>query len=330
MIIRLKQSARKLVVGAALMMVILAALPGVVEAQDMTNVPAQGNIDNLSVTNTTSQPASEPPMDAVVTVKAGDCLWSISQESLGPKATPAQIAEEVERISEANWGLTGGDQILILPGQQLLVPAAAEPATSEPTASEAVTEEPVTGEAAMEEPVPSDPTTSESVANEPVASKPAVVPSALSDKPALGMTERQLLGWGVIALTLILTLLMAWKLPMGRDAKGKEWGMLVGYSDRPDTLPTFSPEGNFDGSGDNAPSNGHSSERVGVDAGLGGATRKGIRRRKKQIPRRVKPSRGWAVGAHDPQVRSFLRRVPRKMARRPVGKMARRPVVMKG
>jgi LysM domain-containing protein len=311
LIVRLKQSARKLVAGAALMMVILAALPGVVEAQDTTNIPTQGNIDNLSVTNTMSQPASETPMDAVVTVKAGDSLWSISQESLGFEATPAQIAEEVERISDANWGLTGGDQILILPGQQLLVPAVPEPATSEPTPLETVTEEPV----------PSDPTTSESVANEPVASEPAVASSALSVKPALGMTERQLLGWGIIALTLILTFLMIWKLPMRRDAKSKERGMLVGYSDRLDTLPTLSPEGNFDEYRDNAPSNGHSSERVGVDAGLG-ATRKGIRRRKKQIPRRVKSSRGWAVGAHDPQVRRFLRRVPRKMARR--------PVVMKG
>jgi LysM repeat protein len=325
LIVRLKQSARKLVAGAAVMTVILAALPGVVEAQDTTNVPAQGNIDNLSVTNTTSQPASETPMDAVVTVKAGDSLWSISQESLGFEAPPAQIAEEVERISEANWGLPGGEQILILPGQQLLVPEVPEPATSEPTPLETVTEEPV----------PSDPTTSESVANEPVAnepvaSEPAVAPSALSVKPPLGMTERQMLGWGIIALTLILTFLMTWKRPMRRDAKGKEWEMLVGYSDRLDTLPTLSPEGNSNEYRDNAPSNGHSFERVGVDAGLGGATRKGIRRRKKQIPRRVKPSRGWAVGAHDPQVRSFLRRVPRQMARRPVGKMARRPVVMKG
>ena len=52
----------------------------------------------------------------------------------------------------------------------------------------------------------------------------------LSLAPLFGLPERQLLGLGIIALTLIVTLLMAWKLPRRREAKGKEWGRPVEYS----------------------------------------------------------------------------------------------------
>jgi hypothetical protein len=53
----------------------------------------------------------------------------------------------------------------------------------------------------------------------------------LSLTPFFGLPERQLLGLGIIALTLIMvTLLMAWKLPRRREAKANEWGRPVEYS----------------------------------------------------------------------------------------------------
>jgi hypothetical protein len=144
--------------------------------------------------------------------------------------------------------------------------------------------------------------------------------TAISSLAALfGLSDHQLVGWGVIALTVIVPLLMAWKLPMRRDVKATGSGIPVGYFDRGQTLPPSSdegtfeePEGTFEESRDHSTSDRHSSERVGVCAGSR-ATQKEIRRWRETNLRRLGLSRGWAVGVHAPQVRLFLRRAPKKM-----------------
>jgi hypothetical protein len=85
----------------------------------------------------------------------------------------------------------------------------------------------------------------------------------------VSLSERQLLGLGIIALTLIVTLLMVWKLPMRRGPKGEEWRISAGYPNHHEDLLKPSLEGNLDAYGDNPSSNGPRSERVSVGAGPG-------------------------------------------------------------
>ena len=69
-------------------------------------------------------------------VEPGDSLWSISEEHIGPGATPERIAYEVQRIFELNRQQIGEDPNLIFPGQKLfLKPAAPEEPAEEPAVS---------------------------------------------------------------------------------------------------------------------------------------------------------------------------------------------------
>ena len=113
-----------LVVVAA---VVLAVFPAAAEAQ-------------------TSAQTEEKSAPSVVEVRPGDSLWSISQERLGPDATPQRIVRGTERIHALNRGRIGADPDLIFVGQELSLP----PAMSErPTGA---TLAPKTGEAAKATP----------------------------------------------------------------------------------------------------------------------------------------------------------------------------------
>jgi LysM domain len=61
-----------------------------------------------------------------VVVRPGDSLWSISEQRLGPEATPQQIDREVERLWALNRERIGADPNLILPGQKLSLPSVGE------------------------------------------------------------------------------------------------------------------------------------------------------------------------------------------------------------
>lgn len=69
-----------------------------------------------------------PPLDRpadgayAVTVRAGDCLWSIAARHLGPQATDGEIAAAWPRWYELNRGVIGADPNLLQPGQHLLAP----------------------------------------------------------------------------------------------------------------------------------------------------------------------------------------------------------------
>lgn len=175
-------------------------------------------------------------------VQTGDSLWSISQEWLGPKATPAQIADEVERIYALNQ-----DQIEnnpnFLPGQELLLPSVTSPATleeaagsEEPTPSEepATSEKPVATEQVVPEPIIDSDTPSDALVDQkPVSTAPtneentpvvaSVADSLLRAYNNLG--ERRVLGLGTLLLTLIVAILMLWKLPIRREIEDPTtWG----------------------------------------------------------------------------------------------------------
>ena len=65
------------------------------------------------------RPAEDRP---VVTVQAGDCLWTIAARALGPEATDAQIAAAWPSWYAANRAVIGADPNLLQPGQRLVAP----------------------------------------------------------------------------------------------------------------------------------------------------------------------------------------------------------------
>ena len=55
-------------------------------------------------------------------VRPGDSLWSISEQRLGPDATPQRVARGAQRIHALNRGRIGADPDLIFAGQELSLP----------------------------------------------------------------------------------------------------------------------------------------------------------------------------------------------------------------
>jgi hypothetical protein len=127
--------------------------------------------------------------------------------------------------------------------------------------------------------------------------------------------ERRLLGWGIIALTLLLGTLMAWKLPMRRNTwhDHEIWGIPSGYRGRPAHPGTRDGRGGVPkpSTSTHYPTdNGHPTINDASLVGLGGmarAKRRTIRNRRARRPRPF-PPKGFATGAHAPEVRRFLLR----------------------
>jgi hypothetical protein len=111
----------EVIVGAALAVVVLfAVVPAVAQAQE-----ARSAKRDASATS--------------VVVRPGDTLWSITEEYLGPNATPQRIAAEVERIYALNRDRIGSDPNLITSGQELSLPAAGGSLSAVLSADEAAT-----------------------------------------------------------------------------------------------------------------------------------------------------------------------------------------------
>ena len=271
------------VAGVALSLAILAGLPSMAEAQEV-ETQTLGTASTEAEQNTTTddekgapaawRPAPESSTTRLV-VEPGDSLWSISEEHIGPGATPKQIAYEVERTFDLNRERIGEDPNLIFPGQEfvLLPPAsdtaATAPVSQEPAAaqqapnpivvqSEGVSDSPVAEPAVSEEAVPENgasggavsedavtapPTkgqTDEQAENASAESVPAEsVPTTTAAGGVAGFllevydnikVERRLLGIGILALTLIVAILMAMRLPMRRNVEDPAaWGIPQDY-----------------------------------------------------------------------------------------------------
>ncbi len=226
------------VAGIALAIALLAAMlllllfPGRAEAQE-----EQQQAANNAQTTTT-------------TVRLGESLWTMAQAQLAPDTPPQRVALEAERIYALNQDRIGPDPNLILTGQELLVPPVTEPATGEVMA----TPEPATPQPASPEPttvrpeeVPASAATWVEEQPAPAAELPVlpeaesnftvreIVPQGstiISPFSDLSDTERRrVLGVGILFVTLVLALLIAWKLPLSRTVGGfssSSWGSYGG------------------------------------------------------------------------------------------------------
>src|SRR5215211_2983578 len=113
----LKRWAYLLMVVLPLMAVVLVLCPAVAQAK------ATNHHNNASAER--------------LVVAPGDCLWSISEQRLGPGATPQQIAHEVELIYALNRNTIGADPNTIFAGQRLSLPPAVEHQAAEEPSEEA-------------------------------------------------------------------------------------------------------------------------------------------------------------------------------------------------
>ncbi len=220
------------VAGIALAIALLAAmllvlLPGRAEAQEQEEEQAANNAETTTM------------------VQPGDSLWTMAQARLAPDPAPQRVALEVERIYALNQDRIGPDPGMIRAGQELLVPPVTEPATGEVVASPQPAslqpappgpttvrpeEIPASAAASVEEP----PTPTAELPELPEAERNftvrEIVPqgsTSISPFSDLGDTERRrILGIGIISATLVLALLIAWRLPLNRTVGGSSssWG----------------------------------------------------------------------------------------------------------
>lgn len=118
---------------------ILAAAPAAAPAAPGDD--ASGRRDDLPVPQPgwTPTPRTAPPVASAevglvvaspretsretVVVRRGDTLWDLAARHLGPGSTTDDVAEEWPRWYAANRATIGPDPDLILPGQELTVPA---------------------------------------------------------------------------------------------------------------------------------------------------------------------------------------------------------------
>ncbi len=345
----------EVMVGAALMVALLFVVPAVAQAQERQE--------------------GAPP--ASVVVRPGDTLWSISEERLGPNATPQRIAREVERIYALNRDRIGSDPNLIASGQELSLPAAGGSLSADKTADEAATKKTApaaretaaqgAGRTANGQPsdqqvtlpnLPKMPTSaavpavvspsSNTLTGSPVASFPEKIRSAVTSAVRSAVVAasvgtlaeaqatadgRRLLGWSIIALTLLIGALMAWKLPLRRNTgdEYEEWGIYPGYYGRyayspevfdplsrsvpqPASLGTgLEPSAEPSANGSKAEAN--ATQKGASPVGLGGITQR--RRQTRPLPRN-KRRRSAATEAHSAEAQRALRgAVLRTRARAP-------------
>jgi LysM repeat protein len=338
----------EVIVGAALAVVVLfAVVPAVAQAQE-----ARSAKRDASATS--------------VVVRPGDTLWSISEEHLGPNATPQRIAAEVEQIYALNRDRIGSDPNLIASGQELSLPAAGGSLSAEKTADEAATKKTApaaretaaqgAGRTANGQPsdqqvtlpnLPKMPTSaavpavvspsSNTPTGSPVASFPEKIRSAVTSAVRSAVVAasvgtlaeaqatadgRRLLGWSIIALTLLVGALMAWKLPLRRNTADEyeEWEIYPGYYGRyayspevfdplsrsvpqPASLGTgLEPSAEPSANGSKAEAN--ATQKGASPVGPGGITQR--RRQTRPLPR-TKRRRSAATEAHSAAARRLWR-----------------------
>src|SRR5215204_491895 len=163
---------------------ILAVLPGTAQAQE--EAEAQEHTGPTASVEVEQNSTTDDERDASATtrlvVEPGDSLWSISEEHIGPGATPEQIAYEVQTIYELNRDQIGENPNLIFPGQEFfLVSAAPRGAAAAPEQPVAVTEQQAPEPIAVEPEGVSDSPAAEDAAIEDVVPEGGVSEGAVSE-----------------------------------------------------------------------------------------------------------------------------------------------------
>ncbi len=329
MFARLERYLYALIAMLALWAVVVAVTPAMAQAQQ--TAPTKDTKDTNRNT-----------AERLVVVSPGDSLWSISSERLGPNATLRQVATGAERIYALNQNQIGGDPNLIFVGQKLSLPPVSRPSrVKESESAEASTRGPDREKALKASTTPRN-TEAKPVAlpdMPPQQSTPKVGLPTATDTPSpvesfvrsarsllssatstlVGLLpqydrfgERKLLGLGIIALTLLIAGLIAWRMPLKRNVGGFEaWGIPRGYVGHYPRgyvghyRPVAKPDS---GSiGDEAPA-------VENDLNGSAAMILAARRRRERVLRerehgsRRSLHKGLATGAHGPQVTRHLRR----------------------
>ena len=259
----IKRCAWVLVAMVALSAALVVLSPDVVEAQSPDEA---ATVSTLPVSDAQVQDNAAVPQQQLIyepatlrAVNPGDSLWVISQQRLEPDPDPEQIMNEVGRIYELNQDLIGNDPNLIFPGQELLLPAVYKPAvpaavSQQPAAQEQAPEE-VAQERVPESVVPEQ--VPEEVAPQQVAEPinsetgavsgqqtseedaPAVATCSVPPWPQESYSEqysdedarnnmllRRLLGLGIIVLSVLVAILIAWRLPLRRNVDDPvRWGI---------------------------------------------------------------------------------------------------------
>ena len=144
--------------AVAMWMVVLAGAPTLARAQtpgETEDRPEKSIADSSSAVRS-----------AVVVVKRGDSLWSISERHLGARANPSDVVSLVERTYALNRETIGADPDLLLVGQSLQLPPAIRgtSAIAQPAAIKAAAEAKSTPKAAMQNGPAASPTEAQKMA----------------------------------------------------------------------------------------------------------------------------------------------------------------------
>jgi LysM domain len=96
--------------------------PAALPATSSSTTPASTSVDSTAGSTSTAEATGAPSNGDVRfhVVRPGESLWSIAKKLLGPSASPAQIAREVNRLWELNKDRIGtGNPDLLMAGTKL-------------------------------------------------------------------------------------------------------------------------------------------------------------------------------------------------------------------
>jgi hypothetical protein len=92
-------------------------LPGPTPPKD-----ADGSNGDQGTTKPAVDDVDRDRPERTVIVKPGDSLWSISEQGLGPEASPQRVYDQTYQMYALNRNLIGSDPDLIFAGQRLSLP----------------------------------------------------------------------------------------------------------------------------------------------------------------------------------------------------------------
>jgi LysM repeat protein len=326
---------------AVLWMALLAALPGTAEAQGMASTEAARDADRVvvapgdslwSIASEQLGPQATPPrIDREV-----ERIYALNRDRIGPDPDlifPGQellvppVAERpasehapagATRSEEATGGAQAGPNKgrAAAEGEAEQAPRTAAVGEGE-KAPDRVVEAPnlpETVEAPAVSPVDSDASSTGTPVASFLRSARSVVSSGAS---ALGETltearaspgERRMLGGAIIAVTVVVVALMAWKLPMRRTTRwdAESWGIPTGYRAagyRRNAPESVSPPAAHTSAGER-----RDQQRTGKETGDVNTPERRRTSPARAPNGRPSPSGGLALGAHDGRVRRALLR----------------------
>ena len=282
---------------AVLLVGALAALPTVAEAQAEAQEEEEDTSGDTRQAEQSAYESNDPAAKHRV-VEPGDSLWAIVQERLGPNASPQQVANDVERIYWLNRDRIGDNPNLLAEGQELSLAPLSSPSGDIPQTEPVVVAGPpvaATEEQPATQEQPTEPGPGVEDTGEPKEQGASTaVASSLPEPYNAQHQQRRLLGLGVLALTLLLAILAALRLPLRRS---------VGRSQPRATSQAYA---NRQASGVG---------RLGAALAVGGPRKKILRGRAPGAKRLPPPRKLGAAPVYSPQVRRSLRRAQRLESR---------------